>query len=81
MNAPAVMPPPALVTWFYAPELAAGGTLARAICVFLTAFWIVRWIAALFLVRPYLVNRWWRLGYSAPTSSFARCPSSTDGRR
>lgn len=62
-------------TWFYAAELAAGGPLARALCVFLTAFWIVRWIAALLLdVRPYLVNRWYRLGYSTTNVVFCTLP-------
>lgn len=64
-----------LGTWLLAGELAAGGPLARAICLFLAAFWTLRWIAALVLdVRPYLVNRWWRLGYSATNIVFCLLP-------
>lgn len=62
-------------TWFFAAELASGAPLARAVCVFLTAFWLLRWIAALLLdVTPYLVNRWWRLGYSATNVVFCVLP-------
>lgn len=62
-------------SWFYAGELASGAPLARAVCVFLTAFWTLRWIAAVLLdVRPYLVNGWWRLGYSATNVVFCVFP-------
>ena len=60
------------ITFFCAEPLAAGGPLARAFCLFLTAFWSVRLFAAAFLfdVRPYLTNAWLRLGYHATNVVF-----------
>ena len=54
-----------LGTFFFANELASGAPLARAVCGFLAVFWTVRLAAAIFLfdVRPYLRNRFLRLGY------------------
>jgi hypothetical protein len=65
-----------LGSWFLAAELAAGTTLARAVCWFLTAFWTIRLVAAAFVfdVRPYLVNGWWRLGYHATNVVFGALP-------
>lgn len=64
-----------LGSWVFADELASGAPLARALCGFLAAFWTLRWIAALLLdVTPYLVNRWWRLGYSATNIVFCLLP-------
>lgn len=35
----------------------------------------MRWLAALLLdVRPYLVNRWWRIGYSTTNVVFCTLP-------
>jgi hypothetical protein len=55
------------LTFFYAGSLAAGGGLARAICILLVAFWSLRLIAAAFVfdVRPYLTNWLYRAGYYA----------------
>ncbi len=41
----------------------------------LAAFWTLRWIAARLLdVTPYLVNGWWRFGYSATNVVFCLLP-------
>jgi hypothetical protein len=64
------------LTILFAPTLAAGGGLARAVCVFLALFWTVRLVAATFVfdVRPYLTNTFWRLGYQATNVVFAFLP-------
>ena len=61
-----------LITFFHAPSLAGGGPLARALCGFLTAFWTLRLIIAVFVfdVRPYLTSTYYRLGYHATTGVF-----------
>ena len=62
-------------SWVFADELASGNPFARAVCAFLAAFWTLRWIAALLLdVSPYLVNGWWRLGYSTTNIVFCLLP-------
>src|SRR5436190_8267372 len=45
-----------MITVALAPALAAGGSLARALCIFLAVFWTRRLIAATFIfdMRPYL---------------------------
>ena len=55
----------AALTWFCADAMAAGVPAARALCIFLAAFWLLRLLAAIFVfdVRPYLANRFYRLGY------------------
>lgn len=65
-----------LGTWVYAAELASGGTLARAVCGFLTAFWILRLVAAIWLldVTPYLTDGWRRLGYRLTNVVFSLLP-------
>jgi hypothetical protein len=65
-----------LITFTFAGTLAAGGGLARALCVFLAAFWTVRLVAATFVfdVRPYLTNTFWRLGYHATNMVFVYLP-------
>jgi hypothetical protein len=64
------------ITVFLASELAGGNNLARAVCVFLATFWLVRLVAATFIfdVRPYLTNGWWRLGYHATNIVFIYLP-------
>ena len=61
-----------LITFFYAPALAGGAPLARALCGFLAAFWTLRLIIAAFVfdVRPYLTTSYYRVGYHATTSVF-----------
>jgi hypothetical protein len=65
-----------LITFIFAPTLAAGGGLARAVCLFLALFWTVRLVAATFVldVRPYLTNIFWRLGYQATNIVFIYLP-------
>jgi hypothetical protein len=65
-----------LITITLAGTLAAGGTLARALCAFLAVFWTIRLLAAAFIfdVRPYLTNHFWRLGYHATNIVFAYLP-------
>jgi hypothetical protein len=64
------------ITVTLAPAIAAGGSLARALCLFLTAFWTLRLIAATFIfdLRPYLTTTWRRLGYHATNIVFAYLP-------
>jgi hypothetical protein len=63
-------------SWFYAAELAAGTPLARAVCGFLAMFWLVRLVAAIWLldVSPYLRTAWHRLGYHATNVVFGSLP-------
>jgi FtsH-binding integral membrane protein len=60
----------------FAHNLTDGSALARAICIFLAIFWIIRLYAATFVfdVRPYLTNNLWRLGYQATNIVFAYLP-------
>jgi FtsH-binding integral membrane protein len=53
------------ITVVLAPTLAAGGNLARALCIFFAAFWTLRLIAATFIfdMRPYLTTSYRRIGY------------------
>jgi len=65
-----------VLTFVFAGTLASGSGLARALCVFLTLFWTIRLIAAVFIfdVRPYLANGLWRLGYHATNVVFMYLP-------
>jgi len=60
------------VTFLFAGQIASGEPLARALCIFLTAFWTIRLVAAAFLfdVRPYLTNWFYRIGYHATNAVF-----------
>ena len=64
------------ITVALAPAMANGGNLARALCLFLAAFWTLRLIAATFIfdLRPYLITTWRRLGYHATNIVFAYLP-------
>lgn len=64
------------ITLVLAPTLAAGSSLARALCVFLAAFWTLRLIVATFVfdVHPYLRNKSLRLGYHATNLVFMYLP-------
>ncbi len=55
------------LTFIFAHAMAAGEPVARGLCVLLTAFWLLRLIAAAFVfdVRPYLTNWFYRSGYRA----------------
>ena len=65
-----------IITIAFADTLAAGSGLARALCTFLTAFWTLRLIAGTFVfdMRPYLTNRFRRVGYHAINIVFAYLP-------
>jgi len=64
------------ITVTFAPVLAGGTNLARALCIFLAAFWTLRLIAGTFIfdLRPYLTSHWRRLGYHAINLVFAYLP-------
>ena len=64
------------ITVTLAPALAGGSNLARALCLFLAAFWTLRLVAATFIfdLRPYLTNNYRRLGYHATNVVFAYLP-------
>jgi len=63
-------------SWFLARELTSGTALARAACGFLAAFWLIRLVAAMWVldVKPYLTNAWWRAGYQATNVVFGALP-------
>ena len=63
-------------SWVLAAELAGGTTLARAVCGFLALFWLLRLVAAIWLldVSPYLTNVWRRIGYHAINIVFSLLP-------
>ena len=65
-----------VITVTFAGTLAAGGNLARALCIFLAVFWTFRLIAGTFIfdMRPYLTNFYRRLGYHAINIVFAYLP-------
>jgi hypothetical protein len=54
-----------VMTFSYAAPMVAGEPVARGLCLLMAVFWAVRLVAAIFLfdVRPYLRNRFLRLGY------------------
>ena len=53
-----------VLTFLFAPAMAAGEPVARGLCILLTAFWSMRLFAAfVFDVRPYLTNWLYRVGY------------------
>ena len=54
----------ASLTWFAADAMVAGEPVARALAIFLGVFWLSRLFAGAFVfdVRPYLTNRFYRLG-------------------
>ena len=65
-----------IITLAFAETLAAGGSLARALCAFLAVFWTLRLIVATFVfdMEPYLTNRYRRLGYRAMNVVVAYLP-------
>ncbi|HEY3863644.1 MAG TPA: hypothetical protein VGO59_17350 [Verrucomicrobiae bacterium] len=62
----------------FAVALASGAPLARAVCAFLSVFWTVRLIAAVFVfdVRPYLTGKYLRLGWHATNLAFMYLPAA-----
>ena len=65
-----------IITIVFADTLAAGSTLARALCAFFALFWTLRLIAGTFVfdMRPYLTSGYRRLGYQAINIVFAYLP-------
>ena len=65
-----------IITIAFAGTLAAGGTLARALCTFFALFWTLRLIvaAAVFDVEPYLTTAFARAGYAALNLVFVYLP-------
>lgn len=65
-----------LLTFAFAPQLAAGSGLARALCGFFALFWLLRLAVALWVLdaRPYLTSGWLRLGYHATNIVFSLLP-------
>jgi len=65
-----------IITIVFADTLAAGGSLARALCAFFAVFWTLRLIAGTFVfdMRPYLTSGYHRLGYHAINIVFAYLP-------
>ncbi len=63
-------------TFVLAEQLASGTLLARSVCGFLAVFWTVRFIAGTFVfdLRPYLTNRWRRVGLTAANLVFTCLP-------
>jgi hypothetical protein len=63
-------------SWVFARDLASGTALARGVCGFLTAFWTLRLVAAIWIldVKPYLTNLGWRLGYHTTNVVFSLLP-------
>jgi hypothetical protein len=64
------------ITFALAGTLAGGSVLARALCLFLAAFWTLRLVAATFIfdLRPYLTCTARRVGYHAINIVFAYLP-------
>jgi hypothetical protein len=65
-----------IITIAFADTLAAGVSLARALCAFFALFWTLRLIAGIFVldVTPYLTNGFRRFGYQATNIAFAYLP-------
>lgn len=65
-----------VITLTFASTLAAGSNLARALCAFFAVFWTVRLIVGTFIfdMKPYLTNRWRRIGYHTINIVFAYLP-------
>jgi hypothetical protein len=65
-----------IITIVFADTLAAGGALARALCVFFALFWLLRLYVATFVfdMRPYLTTRLRVLGYRTVNVVFAYLP-------
>jgi hypothetical protein len=61
----------ALSVW-QATELAAGGSLARGICLYIAVFWGIRLsLQAVFDVKAHLTTWWLKAGYALLTLLFA----------
>lgn len=65
-----------IITIAFADTLAAGSSLARALCAFFALFWTLRLLVGAFVfdMRPYLTSSHRRLGYHALNIVFAYLP-------
>ena len=63
----------ASLTFLHADAMAAGEPVARSLCGFIAIFWSLRLAVQLFVfdARPFLTNRFYKLGYHALTVAFA----------
>ena len=63
-------------TYFLAEQLGSGTPLARSVCGFMALFWTMRFIVGTFVfdLRPYLTNRWRRVGLAAANLVFTGLP-------
>ncbi len=61
-----------VITLSYAPELLEGRPLARGVAALMAVFWLARLAVQCFVfdARPFLTNRWRRLGYHTLTAAF-----------
>jgi hypothetical protein len=60
-----------LISLWNAEELASGGGLGRAFCLYVAVFWGIRVILqGVFDVREHLTSWWLKLGYHALTALF-----------
>lgn len=64
------------LTFGMARTLGTGSPLARAVCAFFAAFWLLRLVVAtvVFDVKPYLTNGYRRVGYHATNLVFCYLP-------
>jgi hypothetical protein len=64
------------LTFAFAPAMARGVPLARALCAFLAVFWMIRLFAATFVfdLKPYLTNGFRKAGYHALNLVFIYLP-------
>jgi len=65
-----------VITIVFADALAAGGTLARALCAFFAAFWTLRLAAAMWVfdMEPYLTSGTRRVAYRMLNVAFIYLP-------
>lgn len=63
----------ASLTFLHADAMAAADPVARSLCGFIAIFWGMRLAVQLFVfdARPFLTNRFYKLGYHAMTVAFA----------
>lgn len=62
----------AALTFLHANSMAAGAPVARSLCAFIAIFWATRLFVqfAVFDARPFLTNRFYKLGYHGLTLTF-----------
>ena len=60
------------LTFMHVDAMIAGDAVARGLCVVIAIFWGLRLAVQLFVfdAKPFLTNRWYRLGYHTLTVTF-----------